>query len=130
MKLKVLLPTEVLLEEDGVLEVIAEADNGYFGLKPRHVDFTAILVPGLLAYYDADGRETFLAVDRGVLTKVGSRVLVSVRNGVKGPSLGRLREIIRDQFSEIDQRDRRARTAAARIEAGFVRKFLDLSRNA
>jgi len=37
MKLKVLLPTEVLLEEE-VLKILAEAPHGYFCLLSRHID--------------------------------------------------------------------------------------------
>ena len=47
MKLKVLLPTEIFINEE-VEKVVAEADNGYFCLLPRHVDFVSALVPGLL----------------------------------------------------------------------------------
>jgi F-type H+-transporting ATPase subunit beta len=47
MKLMVLLPGEVFMEEE-VEKVIAEARNGSFCLLPRHVDFVAALVPGLL----------------------------------------------------------------------------------
>ncbi len=45
MKLKVLLPTEIFINEE-VEKVVAEADNGYFCLLPRHVDFVSALVPG------------------------------------------------------------------------------------
>ena len=49
MKLKVWLPTEVLLEED-VIRIKAEAENGWFGLLPRHVDFVTALVPGVMTF--------------------------------------------------------------------------------
>ena len=42
MHLKVLLPTRVLVDE-AVSKVVAEAENGSFGLLPRHVDFVAAL---------------------------------------------------------------------------------------
>jgi hypothetical protein len=47
MKLTILLPGEVFLEAEAA-KVIAEAGNGSFCLLPRHVDFVAALVPGLL----------------------------------------------------------------------------------
>jgi F-type H+-transporting ATPase subunit epsilon len=38
VRLKVLLPSRVLLDEE-VQKVVAEAANGSFGMLPRHVDF-------------------------------------------------------------------------------------------
>ncbi len=54
MRLRVLLPTEVLLDVE-VTKVIAEAENGFFCLLPRHVDFVAALVPGILYYTTSPG---------------------------------------------------------------------------
>jgi len=68
MNLKVLLPTEVLIDEE-VRKVTAEAENGFFCLLPRHIDFATALIPGLLSFEDSEGRETFVAVDEGVLVK-------------------------------------------------------------
>ena len=41
MRLKVLLPTPVL-EDEEVAKVVAGAENGSFCLLPRHVDFAAV----------------------------------------------------------------------------------------
>ena len=59
MRLKVILPSGVLLEQE-VVKVIAEAQNGLFCLLPRHVDFLASLLPGILAATSPSGEETFL----------------------------------------------------------------------
>jgi F-type H+-transporting ATPase subunit epsilon len=127
MRLKVLLPNEVLVDEE-VQKVIAEAENGSFCLLPRHVDFVATLVPGLLSFEDGGG-EVFVAVDEGVLVKFGETVLVSTRNAVRGTRLGELRETIETQFKTLDDRERKSRSAMAKIEAGFVRRFLEIQRN-
>ena len=127
MRLKVLLPTEVLLEGE-VNKVVAEAQNGTFCLLPAHIDFVTALVPGLLSFEDPQGREVFLAVDEGVLVKKGQDVTVSTRNAVRGPDLGRLRETVEEQFKVLDDREKTARSAMAKIEAGFVRRFLEIQR--
>lgn len=125
MRLRVLLPTEVLIDED-VTKVIAEAENGSFCLLPRHIDFVAALVPGLLSFVSADGREEFLAVDEGILVKCGPEVRVSTRNAVVGPDLGTLERTIEEQFRMLDDRERMTRSAVARLEAEFVRRFMEL----
>jgi F-type H+-transporting ATPase subunit epsilon len=125
MNLKVLLPTEVLIEED-VTKVIAEAPNGFFCLLPRHVDFVAALVPGILSFETTGGREEFLAVDEGILIKCGLEVTVSTRNAMRGPDLGQLKRAVVERFETLDEREKTARFAMARIEAGFVRRFLEI----
>jgi F-type H+-transporting ATPase subunit epsilon len=125
MKLRVLLPTEVLIEEE-VTKVIAEAHNGFFCLLPKHVDFVAALVPGILSFETNRGREEFLAVDEGILIKCGQEVFVSTRNAVRGPDLGQLKRTVVEKFQVLDEREKTARFAMAKIEAGFVRRFLEI----
>jgi F-type H+-transporting ATPase subunit epsilon len=128
MNLKVLLPTEILLDEE-VRKVTAEAGNGSFCLLPKHVDFVAALVPGLLSFEtEKEGEEVFLAVTEGVLVKSGQEVLVSVRNAVRGGDLGEMRRIVKEKFMVLDEKEKTARTAMARIEAGFVRRFLEVQK--
>ena len=125
MKLRVLLPIEVLIEEE-VTKVIAEAHNGFFCLLPRHVDFIAALVPGIMSFETTGGREEFLAVDEGILIKCGQEVTVSTRNAMRGPDLGQLKRTVVERFKALDEREKTARSAMARIEAGFVRRFLEI----
>ena len=125
MKLKVLIPNEVFLDRD-VAKVIAEAENGSFCLLPRHVDFVAALAPGVLVYETLDADERFLAIDEGTLAKCGAEVLVSTRSAVAGTDLGALEQIVAEQFEVLDDRERLARSASARLEAGLVRRFMEL----
>ena len=128
MKLKVLLPNEVFLNCE-VSKVTAEAQNGHFCLLPRHVDFVAALVPGLLSYEDRDGHEHFLAIDEGALVKCGAEVLVSTRSAAQSSDLGQLRLVVEEQFEVLGERERLARSAAARLEAGLVRRFMKFDRH-
>jgi F-type H+-transporting ATPase subunit epsilon len=125
MNLKVLLPAEVLVKED-VAKVTAEAHNGSFCLLPKHVDFVAALVPGILSFETAGGREAFVAVDEGILVKCGEEVMVSTRNAMRGPDLGQLRRTVEERFKVLDDREKTARSAMVKIEAGFVRRFLEI----
>jgi len=125
MKLKVLIPSEVFLTEE-VTKVVAEAENGFFCLMPQHVDFTAALVPGVFSFTAADGEDHYLSVDVGTIVKKGSEVLVSTRNAYQSPELGHLKEVVIQQFEEIDEREKKARAAAARLEIDLLRRFMEL----
>lgn len=125
MQLKVLLPTEILIDEP-VTRIVAEAADGAFCLLPRHVDFVAALVPGLLIFSGEHNAERYLAVDEGTLVKCGQDVRVSTLNAVQGTDLASLRETVERQFEVLDEHERMARTALARLEAGTIRRFIEL----
>jgi len=128
IQLKILLPTRVFADER-VSKVNAEGKDGHFSLLPRHVDFVSSLVPGILSYEIADtGEEIHAAVDEGTLVKQGATVWVSARDAIRGPELGELRQAVADRFQGLDERERTVRSAAAKIEAGFVRRFLEIQR--
>jgi F-type H+-transporting ATPase subunit epsilon len=128
MRLKVLLPSEVLIDEK-VTKVIAEAENGSFCLLPRHVDFVAALVPGLLSFVSSQGAEEFAAVDEGILVKCGPEVVVSTRNAVRAPDLGMLERTVEERFRHLDDLEKTARSAFAKLETNFIRKFMDLKKH-
>lgn len=125
MTLKVLMPTTVLVEEPAN-KIIAEAVNGYFCLRPRHIDFVAALVPGILTFYTPDDVEEFVAIDNGILVKCGQEVMISTLNGVRGTALKQLTDTVAERFLELDEHERMARTALARLEAGTIRRFIEL----
>lgn len=126
MTLRVLLPEKVVLERE-VTKVVAEGQNGSFGLLPRHVDYVEALVPGILSFVPVGNEdEGFAAVDEGVLVKCGAEVLVSVRNAVVGPELGRLEETVRSRFEQVDEREQAMRTALAKLESEVVHRFVDI----
>ncbi len=124
MHLKLMLPTAILVDAP-VLKVVAEAGDGAFCLLPRHVDFVAALVPGILSYTDADGAQHLLAVDQGTLVKCGPAVLVSTHDAVAGTDLESLRATVSERFRRLDEHERLTRTALARLEAGALRRFMD-----
>ncbi|MGF1579270.1 MAG: F0F1 ATP synthase subunit epsilon [Gemmataceae bacterium] len=128
MRLKVLLPSHVLLSEE-TQKVLAEGENGSFCLLPRHVDFVSALVPGILTFLDSDGVEHFVALDEGILAKCGFEVLVSTRNAIRGGDLGTLQQMVEEHFRQTDEREKKTRSATARLEAGLVRRFMDLKQH-
>lgn len=125
MKLEIMIPSRVVLEDEAA-SVVAEGAEGSFGVLPRHVDYVTALVPGILTYRrEQDGSERILALDQGTLVKVGSEVLVSVRDAVEGEDLESLRETVERRFRTLDRKEREARSALATLEARFIRRFLE-----
>jgi len=124
MRLQVLLPTRVEVDEEAV-QVSAEGAEGAFALLPRHIDIACALRPGLLSFTAPGGRETFLAIDGGVLVKCGERVRVSTPRAARG-ELGDLRRAVEEQFRHLSDRQQQARSAAEKMQADFIRRFIEL----
>jgi len=123
MRLKVLLPFRVFVDKVGVMRIVAETSEGSFGLLPRRRDCVAALVPGILTYQsDADG-EVFIAVDEGVLVKIGDEVQVSVRRASSGADLASLRGAVRRDYLTLDALALGARAATRKLESGFLGRF-------
>ncbi len=124
MILKLYLPQRIFLEQE-VERVRGVAENGSFTLLPRHADFVTAIVPGIFQY-TAEGEEHFLAIDEGVLVKTGGVVHLSSRNIIPGKDLESLHRTVEEEFRKLDERERKARSAAAKLEANIIWKFIDL----
>ena len=124
MRIKILLPTHILLEETSN-KINVEAENGALGILPNHIDFVTILVPGILSFNIPDGREVFIAIDQGILVKCREQVLVSTRNAIRGNNLETLQHTVKAEFETLDERERMVRAAVAKLEISFIRGILD-----
>jgi F-type H+-transporting ATPase subunit epsilon len=125
MTLKVLLPFEVFAEKTNVTRIVAETNEGSFGLLPQRLDCVAALVPGILEVETEEEGEFYLAVDEGVLVKTGQDVLVSVRNAIGGKELHELREAVEREFLTLNEHEQSVRSVLARMEFGFIRRLAD-----
>jgi len=122
LNLKILLPSEVLLEEQ-VEKVTAEAENGFFTLLPRHIDFVAALVPGIFSYLTPGGYERFIALDDGILVKQGDQVYVSASRAVQGESLEVLQDTVENELKVLGENEKKSRAVMSRLEVDTLRRF-------
>jgi F-type H+-transporting ATPase subunit epsilon len=123
MNLKVLLPFQVFAEKTGVSRIVAESNEGSFGLLPHRLDCVAALVPGILIYETKEDGEVYVAVDEGVLVKAGTDVLVSVRRAVAGTDLAQLHEAVKRDFLTLDEGQQSVRSVLAKMESDFIRRI-------
>lgn len=125
MQIQLRLPTEVLFV-GAATKLNAVAANGAFGILPNHVDFVTALVPSILLLTTPDGAERFFGIDEGLLVKQGHTVEISVRRGIESDDLIGLQDKVRDSFAQMEDEERVARSAMARMEADLVRRFASL----
>ncbi len=125
MQLKILLPSRVFGEIADVTRIVAEARGGSFGILPHRLDCVAALAPGILTYATEAAGDVYVAVDEGVLVKIGAEVLVSVRHAVGGVDLGLLRQAVEREFLTLDDREKSVRSAVVKLESGLIRRFAE-----
>jgi F-type H+-transporting ATPase subunit epsilon len=127
MQLKILLPSRVF-GEIAVTRIVAQTRLGSFGILPHRLDCVAALAPGILTYATETEAEIYVAVDEGILAKIGLQVLISVRNAIGGADLGQLRQAVEREFVALDEQEKSVRTAIAQLESGMIRRFAEFHR--
>lgn len=126
MVLQVLLPSMVFAEHEGVTSIVFETPAGAFGLLPNRLDCVAILEPGIFTFTLKNAQPSYIAVDEGVLVKVGKQVRVSVRGAHADGDLAQLTLKVSNEYEKFQEHEREVRAALARLESGFMRGFQDL----
>ena len=123
MQLQVLLPSKVFARHEAVISIVLETPEGAYGLLPNRLDCVAILEPGILTYTLAGAQPAYIAVDEGVLVKVGKDVRVSVRNAHANADLEQLKRTVKNEFLKLSDEELQVRAVLARLESGFMRGF-------
>ena len=124
MRLKVMLPMKILIDQE-VNKVVAEAEDGSFGMLPRHIDFVTALAPGICSF-DSDNGEEFLAIDGGILIKCASDVMIATRSAIRSKDLGALKKTVEYEFKTLDEGERKTRSILAKLEVDFAKRFLEM----
>ncbi len=127
MQVHVRLPARMLFE-GAATRLNAVAVDGGFGILPNHVDFVTVLVPSILLVTTPEGGERIFGIDEGLLVKKGHQVDIAVRRGVESADLDSLRATVQETFHQMEDEERVARAALARLEADMVRGFASLRR--
>lgn len=127
MKLRILMPFKVYAEKANVLQVAAETPKGSFGLLPNRLDCVTALVPGILSFETQEEGEVYIAIDEGVLVKLGRTVLISVRNAIGGADLTTLEEAVEREFLNRSEDEQLLNTVMAKMESSFMHRLKELS---
>jgi F-type H+-transporting ATPase subunit epsilon len=128
VQLKILVPSGVFANIAKVERIVVMTQTGSFGLLPHRLDCAAVLPPGLFAYSTSDTDEVHLAVDAGVMVKTGADVVVCVRHAIAGVDLGRLRQAVQQELTNLSEQESSSRKRLAYLESGLIREFVKLQR--
>jgi F-type H+-transporting ATPase subunit epsilon len=125
MKLRIITPLSVAVDEDGVLAVRAEDDSGSFGILPGYADFLTSLSISVVSWKSGDGARHFAAIRHGVLTvRGGQNVSIATREAILGNDLATLDETVLKQFQADAETERSANVESTRMQLAAIRQIV------
>lgn len=125
MRLRIITPLSVIVDEDGVLALRAEDATGSFGILPRHADFLTSLAVSVVSWKSSDNAERFCAVRRGVLSVAGGQdIAIATREAVPGDDLARLDETVLARFRADLETERTEHVESTRLHLNAIRQIM------
>jgi len=114
MKLKVITPERVVLDEDNVTEVYAKAVDGEVGILPRHIPLVTPLEISTLRYVQ-NGQKQTIAVMGGLLQTDGQSISILSDAAERANEIDITRaEKARERAEKEDLKEEQVRLALAR----------------
>jgi F-type H+-transporting ATPase subunit epsilon len=125
MRLRIVTPLSVVIDEDGVLAVRAEDASGSFGILPRHADFLTSLAISVVSWNSGDETRRYCAVRRGVLSVTGgNNIAIATREAVPGDDLATLDETVLARFRADIETERTEHVESTRLHLNAIRRIM------
>ncbi len=125
MRLRIITPLSVILDEDGVLALRAEDASGGFGILPGHADFLTRLAISVVSWKRSDGTRHYCAVRRGVLSITGGRdIAIATREAVAGDDLATLDDTVLASFRADIETERVEHSESTRLQLNAIRQIM------
>lgn len=125
MKLRIITPLAIAVEEDGIVALRAEDESGSFGILQGHADFLANLTISVVDWKRADGSRHYCAVRRGLLTVSGGRnISITVREAIPGDDLLTLHDVVLARFRNDLEAERSERVGSTQLQLAAIRHIM------
>jgi F-type H+-transporting ATPase subunit epsilon len=125
MRLRIITPLSVVVDEEGILAVRADDASGSFGILPGHADFLTNLAISVVSWKRGDGRPFYCAVRTGVLTVAdGQNIAIATREAIPGDDLDTLDETILARFRADVEAERTEHVENTRLQLNAIRQIM------
>lgn len=125
MKLTIVTPERLVVEEDGVEAVYAKAAEGQIGILPKHIPLVTPLEIGVF-HYLKDGQKQPLAVMGGLLRTDGDTVVIMSDAAEKSSDIDAARAQSAKQRAEARLREKNHNVDIARAQRALARSTVRL----
>jgi F-type H+-transporting ATPase subunit epsilon len=125
VRLRIVTPLCVAVDEDGVRALRAQDASGGFGVLPGHADFLTSLPASVVSWRGADGRRRCCAVRGGVFAATGGReVAIATREAVVGDDVAELEGVVLARFREEKETEKAERAETMRLHLAAIRQIM------
>jgi F-type H+-transporting ATPase subunit epsilon len=125
MRLQIVTPLSVVVDEVGVRALRAEDASGGFGVLPGHADFLTSLAISVVGWTLDAGARRYCAVRRGVLSIAGGRdIAIATREAVVGDDLDKLDQVVLARFRADVEAERAEHIETTRLQLAAIRQIM------
>jgi F-type H+-transporting ATPase subunit epsilon len=125
MRLRIVTPLSVVIDEDGVLALRADDATGSFGILPGHADFLTSLAISVVSWESSNGMRHYCAVRRGVLSVSGGHdIAIATREAIPGDNLVILDETVLARFRVELDTERTEHVESTRLHLNAIRQIM------
>jgi F-type H+-transporting ATPase subunit epsilon len=125
MRLRIITPLSLVVDEDEVLALRAEDASGSFGILPRHADFLTSLTISVVSWESRNGTRHYCAVRRGVLSVThGREIAIATREAVPSDDLTTLDQTVLGRFRADIETERTEHVESTRLQLNAIRQIM------
>ena len=125
MRLRIITPLSVVVDEEGVLALRAEDASGGFGILPHHADFLTSLTISVVSWKGTDSTRHYCAVRHGVLSVTeGQDIAIATREAIIGDDLATLDETVLARFRADIETERTEHVESTRLQLNAIRQIM------
>lgn len=126
MRLRIITPSIVIVDEDAILSLKAEDSSGSFGILPHHADFITSLSVSVMSWKSNDQKQHYCAVRGGALSVLaGQGVVVTTREAVPSDNMAKLEETVLSKFRSDIELEREEHSESARLQINAIRRIMN-----
>jgi len=125
VRLRIITPLEIAVDQDDVASITAVDDSGDFGIMPGHADFLTALSLSVIAWRHTEGEWQYCAVRGGVLTVEGGKdVTITSREAVQGDDIEMLDLTVLTRYRSEIETERAEHTEGMRLQLAAIRQIM------
>ncbi len=125
MRLRIVTPFLIVVDEDRVRALRAEDASGSFGVLPGHADFLTSLAISVVSWKIAGGAQRYCAVRRGILSVTAGRdIAIATREAIPGDDFARLDETVLERFRADSEIERQEHVESTRLQLIAIRQIM------
>ena len=124
MRVRIIVPGKLFLDQE-VDKITAPGAEGSFQILPRHIDVVWTLQSGILVVTTGK-KDTYFAINQGVLVKEKDLVQISSYQVVESTSLEELQETVEKNFRILDEEEKKLSRILDKLEADTLIRLAEL----